>query len=200
MNETSRASFLSLFNEWQLNRTVGLSVLTSIQNSLMLLRQSPSASSSDDKVLQKLHQEDRETQRAALDLQDAYILLQTCVKKAARLADEMKELASRAAGDHLASPEQEVERTPKLDDDRGSVAKGSDISQRSDLKILLMMSAASSAVHIESHQVMGQIACSINLETSPEDLFGYICMWRLIPFLDDSLSSELTSLLSLGSE
>ena len=217
--ESLRASFLSLFNEWHLNREVGLSVLNSIQNSLALLQQSPKTSSLDIKVMERLmalspssslhaycsgrlNREDGESQRAALELQDNYILLQTCVKKAVRLADEMKELASNASQDDDLAPQTQEDVDKAAPNQENGDGRENDEAQSnpSDLELLLMMSAASSAICTESQEVMSRIASSIHLETTPEDMFGYLQMWKLVPFLDESLSLKLVSSLSLGSQ
>jgi hypothetical protein len=225
MESSTRASFKALFEEWELNRTVGVSILTSIQNSLELLRKDPSSSSSalpsvKERLLAmcpsaplkayfsgKLHREDRESQRAALELQDNYILLQTCAKKAIRLAEEMRELAESASQDHLASSlsyeNKDLEEVPEEDkvllqgeEEEGHQGLETDIPARSDDEILLMMSALASALILESNEVMGRVSAAINLETSAEDLFGYIQMWKLAPFVDEGLSSDLIT--SLG--
>ena len=212
---------------------VGLSILTSINRSLELLCHDPASSKASSpterEVMERLqalapssslkayfsgrlHREDRDSQRAALELQDNYILLQTCVKKAIRLADEMRELASITTQDHLAlslshinehhnmeEPNHEPQNMEEVGEPEAQVPKR-EAPARSDDEILLMMSALASALIVESKEVMGQIASSINLETSTEDMFAYLQMWKLAPFLDEGLSSELVLLLGGGSQ
>lgn len=224
--ESLKASFLALFKEWELNRTVGISLLTSIQRSLELLHTVPSSSkASSPKEVEirerllalcpssslknyfagTLHREDRESQRAALELQDNYILLQTCVKKATRLANEMDDLVTRASQSASSSEKNDVgeeaggEQMQQGEEEGGHEDPGFKAghpSARSDDEILLMMFALVSALIVESHEVMGRISSSIGLETPSDEMFGYLEMWKLAPFLDEVLVSDLTT--SLG--
>jgi hypothetical protein len=188
--------FYSIFEEWTSNKAVGLSVLQTFEghfNQAILQHDEPPSLSSIMKRMQAMapsfalaaytassRVSFAKPERTFFELQDEYIILQNCAREAQSLSQRLCDLTEpEKLTKHLLIDS--MCQFPSLP------------HQLTNLEVALMMVSMNEAVMKET-EIMVRVASALQVEMRPEDLFAYIQIWKLSPYIDEDLRRDLVAM------